>query len=136
MDKSKAEIRVRGYHLDGYQHVNNARYLELLEEARWQHYENYPPSYFIEKNWAFIIVNINISYKKSAVFGDVLEIHTQVSKIGNTSMSFHQEIFIKGSGTLSVVADVTFVILDVKTNKVVPMEGELKAVLLREIIID
>ncbi|HAD41888.1 MAG TPA: thioesterase, partial [Plesiomonas shigelloides] len=24
-------IRVRGYHLDAYQHVNNARYLEFLE---------------------------------------------------------------------------------------------------------
>lgn len=28
------EIIVRGYHLDGYQHVNNARYLEFLEEDR------------------------------------------------------------------------------------------------------
>lgn len=27
-------IRVRNYHLDGYGHVNNARYLEFLEEAR------------------------------------------------------------------------------------------------------
>lgn len=26
-------IKVRGYHLDVYQHVNNARYLEFLEEA-------------------------------------------------------------------------------------------------------
>ena len=25
-------IKVRGYHLDVYQHVNNARYLEFLEE--------------------------------------------------------------------------------------------------------
>lgn len=25
---------MRSYHLDGYGHVNNARYLEFLEEAR------------------------------------------------------------------------------------------------------
>jgi len=132
MDKSTTEIKVRGYHLDGYQHVNNARYLELLEEARWRHYEDYPPSFFIEKNWAFIIVNINISYKNSAVFGDTLEIHTSVGKIGNTSMSFQQKIYIKGTDKLSVEAEVTFVILDVKTKQVVPMEGELKEVLLRQ----
>ena len=34
-------IKVRGYHLDGYQHVNNARYLEFLEEARWGYLEQH-----------------------------------------------------------------------------------------------
>lgn len=29
------KLTVRNYHLDGYGHVNNARYLEFLEEARW-----------------------------------------------------------------------------------------------------
>ncbi|MEK9712132.1 MAG: thioesterase family protein, partial [Thalassolituus sp.] len=29
------QIRVRGYHLDVYQHVNNGRYMEFIEEARW-----------------------------------------------------------------------------------------------------
>ncbi len=33
-------IKVRGYHLDIYQHVNNARYLEFLEEARWSYLED------------------------------------------------------------------------------------------------
>lgn len=31
----QTQIKVRGYHLDVYQHVNNARYPEFLEEARW-----------------------------------------------------------------------------------------------------
>ncbi len=33
--KSTINIRVRGYHVDLFRHVNNARYLELLEEGRW-----------------------------------------------------------------------------------------------------
>ena len=36
----KTDIRVRGYHLDLYGHVNNARYLEFLEEARWDLFDN------------------------------------------------------------------------------------------------
>ncbi len=28
------DIKVRGYHLDIYSHVNNGRYLEFLEEGR------------------------------------------------------------------------------------------------------
>jgi thioesterase-3 len=35
------EIRIRGYHTDLYQHVNNARYLEFLEEGRWQLLEDH-----------------------------------------------------------------------------------------------
>ena len=29
------EIKVRGFHIDIFSHVNNARYLEFMEEARW-----------------------------------------------------------------------------------------------------
>ncbi len=32
-------VKVRGYHLDIYQHVDNACYLEFLEEARWAWFE-------------------------------------------------------------------------------------------------
>lgn len=34
------KLTVRNYHLDGYGHVNNARYLEFLEEARWAFLRN------------------------------------------------------------------------------------------------
>lgn len=34
------KLTVRNYHLDGYGHVNNARYLEFLEEARWAFLKN------------------------------------------------------------------------------------------------
>ena len=33
--ESTTEIVIRGYHVDIYGHVNNARYLEFLEEDRW-----------------------------------------------------------------------------------------------------
>jgi len=33
--KSTVQIKVRNYHLDRFGHVNNARYLEFLEEGRW-----------------------------------------------------------------------------------------------------
>ena len=39
---STVRLRVRGYHLDGYGHVNNARYLEFLEEGRWGYFDDRP----------------------------------------------------------------------------------------------
>ncbi len=71
----QTKIKVRGFHLDVYQHVNNARYLEFLEEARWDGLENaesfqWLPAHSI----AFVVVNININYRRPAVLGDVLHL--------------------------------------------------------------
>ena len=64
----QTQIKVRGYHLDVYQHVNNARYLEFLEEARWDGLENSPAfQWMMEKNIAFVVVNININYRRPEV---------------------------------------------------------------------
>jgi acyl-CoA thioesterase FadM len=47
MAENTIKLTVRGYHLDGYNHVNNARYLEFLEEARWQYFDNLQNHYKI-----------------------------------------------------------------------------------------
>ena len=59
------DIKVRGYHLDLYRHVNNARYLEFLEEARWSFLESKGNiDYLHERGYTFALVNININYRR------------------------------------------------------------------------
>jgi thioesterase-3 len=129
------KLPVRGYHLDGYNHVNNARYLEFLEEARWQYYDNISKEALQTSDWAFVIVNINIDYKFPATLGDYLRIHTEVDRVGGTSMTFQQNVFLNDTDTPVCSAKVTFVILDKKTGRPRSIEGELKQVLLKEISI-
>jgi thioesterase-3 len=126
------KIIIRGYHLDAYQHVNNARYLEFLEEARWQHFDNISKEAYANMDFSFIIVNINIDYRLSATVGDIINIETEVAKIGNTSMTFKQQIFLDGTDKIVCEAAVTFVILNNKTGKPFKIEGELKSLLLKE----
>lgn len=135
MEKSITKLPVRGYHLDGYNHVNNARYLEFLEEARWQHTDNISKEAYKTIPWSFVIVNININYKFSATFGDVLRIETGIDRIGGKSMTFSQEVFLDDSDTPVCDAKVTFVILDNKTGKPLPIEGDLLKLLKKEIAI-
>lgn len=130
MRKTLTEIPVRGYHADLYGHVNNARYLEFLEEARWRHYEGIIDlQEFKDHNWAFVVVNINISYRHPAVPGDTVEIHTQLTTVSSRSMVIHQDLFLKGTTTKVAQADVTFVILDGEKKTVVPLEGRLLEIL-------
>ncbi|HHP7234731.1 MAG TPA: acyl-CoA thioesterase [Desulfobacterales bacterium] len=123
------EIKIRGYHLDMFRHVNNARYLELLEEGRWAFFDGNPQFFYRLKDVTFFVVNININYRAAATLGDVLEIRTAVSKIGNTSGVMHQEISNRDSGKLIVDADVTFVMADAETQKPLPLKKLLQDVL-------
>jgi thioesterase-3 len=118
-------IKVRGYHLDLYGHVNNARYLEFLEEARWSLMEDRANlAGLLDSGLAFIVVNINIDFKRAATTGDVLEIATSLSGIGNRSMVFRQAVTLAGTDDLVAQADSTFVLVDSATGRAVPIEGE------------
>lgn len=121
------KIKVRGYHLDIYGHVNNARYLEFLEEARWSYFEQHNTlEVFAERQLAFVLVNINISYRRPGFPDDVLEIHTHIQKVGNKSCVIEQEIFLENSDTLIADATVTFALMDMNTNKAIEIRGDIR----------
>jgi thioesterase-3 len=124
---SVLDIKVRGYHLDIYQHVNNARYLEFLEEARWTFFEDYPLAQKVHGlGQAFVLVNININYRRPAFVNETISIHTRVSRIGTKSCVIHQEMRLKGTDTIIGDADITFCVLDQKTHEALPIEGEIR----------
>ena len=120
-------IKVRGYHLDVYQHVNNARYLEFLEEARWQWLEEADAFNWLQQQLAFVVVNININYRRPAVLGDVLAIHSEMTQLNGKSGVITQRVTLAGSETLVADAALTFVCIDLRTQKAVALESELRA---------
>ncbi|GAB6909084.1 Long-chain acyl-CoA thioesterase FadM [Desulfosarcina cetonica] len=127
------EIKVRGYHLDVFGHVNNARYLEFLEEARWAIFDDKLDLENLARDgFAFTVVNININYRSPALLYDVLVVETHLAKIGQRSAVLHQHVKKKNGETV-VDADVTFVMLETKTQKAAVLEGRLRDSLMRAI---
>lgn len=122
------EIIVRGYHLDGYQHVNNARYLEFFEEARWACMSDDIDT-LAKHNAGFVVVNININYRAPGLLHQHLVIETQLTKIGDNSGVVSQIIRCKETQQVVTDAQSTFVMFDLKANKVIPIAGEIKACL-------
>ncbi len=120
-------IKVRGYHLDFYQHVNNARYLEFLEEARWNWLEGSKIFDWLNgQRIAFILVNININYRKGAVLGDTLRINSRLIHLNEKSGVINQTIVLEPQGTPVVDASLTFVCVDLNTQKALPLTGILR----------
>ncbi|MEN4779367.1 YbgC/FadM family acyl-CoA thioesterase [Pantoea agglomerans] len=125
-------IKVRGYHLDVYQHVNNARYLEFLEEARWEWLEEVEAFHWLqEQKLAFVVVNININYRRPAVLGDVLTIDSEITQLNSKSGIIAQRVLLAGQETVVADAALTFVCIDLRTQKAVALEGELRERLMR-----
>lgn len=125
------EITIRGYHLDVFGHVNNGRYLEFLEEARWALFARTKSvEAFVEDGFAFNVVNINIDYRHPAVLSDVIVVESTLGGMGNHSATIVQTVKNKTTGVVVVEARVTFVMLDLKRQKAAPLEGTLKKELL------
>lgn len=125
--KFLTEIKVRGYHADFYGHVNNARYLEFFEEDRWAQME----SKIDLRAWAarglgFLVVNINVNYRRAVMVGETLQVSTQLARINTKSAVLRQEILFKATGEVAADALVTFVIID-KSGKSVMLEGDILA---------
>lgn len=127
---SRVQLRVRGFHLDGYGHVNNARYLEFMEEGRWDFFDQHPKmiKQLQQAGRAFVVVNLNIDYLAAARHGDDLEIMTGIVDVGDRSGLCHHRI-VRKDGILIAQADLTFVLLDMRVNKAAAIEGDVRETL-------
>ena len=125
-----AEFRIRGFHTDLYGHVNNARYLEFLEEGRWKLFEDRADvQEWISGPVRFFVVNVNINYRRGLVVNEVAVVTTRLLKLSNRSGVFRQEIRERDTQALCADAEVTFVLSD--GEKALPIEGEMRAMLSR-----
>ena len=124
------EIKVRGFHCDMFGHVNNARYLEFLEETRWEWLNRLTSFDFFErKNMSFVVVSVTIHYRWPSVLNDVLEISVEMKQMSNRSATVHQRVVRKHDQKLIAESDVTFAMVDNTTMKSVPIDEELRAML-------
>lgn len=126
------QIVIRGYHCDSYGHVNNARYLEFLEEARWEALTTAMESgFFKQKDLLFIVVNINVNYRAEVQPHDRITIETKLKEFGRKSITFYQSIHNDTTGKLAVDADVKFVLLKSETKQMATIDDEIKEMFLK-----
>ena len=114
----ESSIKVRGYHEDRFGHVNNARYLEFLEEGRWDYLDTRGPKGGFASLGVFpVVVNLNISYRRPTSAGDSLRVLTSVAETGSRKLVMHQEIFQQETDKLCCEADITIVLVDARTGR-------------------
>ena len=123
-------IKIRGYHCDFYGHVNNARYLEFLEEARWAYLETgLDLGDWKRRGLGFVVAAVTINYRRPAGLNVVLEIRSHLKSLGAKSGVIHQDVVDTETGGAVADADVTFAVIDTTTGRAVPMSEDIRQAL-------
>jgi thioesterase-3 len=122
-------IRIRGYHCDFYGHLNHARYLELLEEARWSLLEDsLDLADWKQKHLGIVVAALSIQYLRPVPVDTILGIHSALGEMGAKTGIINQEMINQDNGKRMADAAVTFAVVDTRTGRAVPLEGEVRAV--------
>lgn len=120
-------LRVHGYHCDLYGHVNNARYLEFLESARWELLAAaIDLGDWHDRGRRFVIVRIDISYRAVATLRDDLRVESRGGEVGRSSAKIEQRVIRAADEQLIAEAMITYVILDAETGRPLRLSGELR----------
>jgi len=128
-------IAVRFSDCDPLGHVNNARYLTYLEQARIELWRRQAGLELSARsagssdpgaNERFILARMEIDFLAPAHDGDVLEIKLTLDKVGRKSMTFGYEMIDVTTGVAVASATSVVVWYDYGSNQSVVMSDEKK----------
>jgi acyl-CoA thioester hydrolase len=124
-------IEIRWRDLDAYGHVNNAVYLNYLEEARDAWVQEVLGT--VTETWDFVLARVAVDFKRELTQEDVaVLVRCSLDSFGRSSVRTREEI-VKSDGTLSAVAESVIVPRDPKAGSSRPLTDEERSALEREL---
>lgn len=124
-------IEVRWRDTDAYGHVNNAVYLNYLEEARDAWVQEVLGK--VTDTWDFVLARVAIDFKHELTQRDgAVLVRCALDSFGRSSVRTREEV-VKLDGTISAVAESVVVARDPDSGRSRPLTDEERAALEREL---
>ena len=113
-------LRILEKHLDSFGHMNNATYLELFEEARWDLITGNGYGYEeVQKNQKGpVILDIKLQFVKELRLRENIQIHTTIPEYRKRIAKIYQQM-LKEDGEVAARAEFTFGFFDLKQRKII-----------------
>lgn len=128
------ELEIKEHHLDSFGHVNNAAYVKLYEEARWDFItkNGYGLSVIQEIQQGPVLLDLKVKFKRELKNRDKVRIYSTVVEVLNSKMIVLQQVMKRADGKISSEAVFTIGFFDMKERKLVDPKTEwLRAVGIR-----
>jgi len=115
--------------LDNLNHVNNIRYVEWIQDISKKHWTQVAPE-DIQQSMIWVVRNHNITYHKSAVLGNTINISTYIRSNNGPISTRIVEIKNNNTDELLVKAITEWCLLDSKTFRPKRVPKEIQALFL------
>lgn len=105
-------LTVRGYELDSYNHVNNAVYLNYMEQARWEMLKEVGLlDAFRKRGLLLVVTEIHVRYSQESKVFDTLQVRTTV-EAKEPYIIFKHKIVNAETGVKLTSAEVKSLLID------------------------
>ena len=113
------EVLIREMHLDSFGHVNNASYVMLYEEARWDFItkNGYGLDYILEHQIGPVILDLNVRFKRELMNREPIKITSQTIELLSSKILILEQIMYKQDGKIASEAKFTVGLFDMKERK-------------------
>lgn len=113
-------LTIREGHLDSFGHMNNATYLQILEEARWEiiALNGFSLQHIQEKQIGPVILEITIRFIKELKVREKIVIETQCTEVSGKIGKLTQEIRNE-QGNVCCRSQFTIALFNTKTRKII-----------------
>ncbi len=121
------EVVIRESHLDSFGHVNNAAYLILFEEARWEAITR--NGYGLKEVQAFqkgpVVLELTVKFKREITLREKIKITMKLLDSKGKISRYRQEM-VKEDGTVATELELTFGLFDLKARRLIEPTPEWK----------
>lgn len=118
---------VRFQDLDRVGHVNNVAFCVYAESGRVDFAETVWPGSTAGNGIGWTIVNFTLHFRAQAHYPGRVTIGTAVTRIGTSSLTMGQGLFMADDGTCFATAESVLVWTDVKSGTALPVPDAMKA---------
>ncbi|MEJ2599510.1 MAG: thioesterase family protein [Anaerolineales bacterium] len=118
-------IEVRYGDLDPQGHVNNARYLTYLEQARigyFRHLDLWKGDSFLDIG--IILADVHLTFRTPILLGHQVRVGVRVARLGNKSLTMEYSLEEASNHTELATASSVLVSYDYHTGQTVPISPE------------
>jgi acyl-CoA thioester hydrolase len=125
-------IEVRYGDLDPQGHVNNAKFLTYLEQARVFYFKQlklWEGGSF--QNFGIILADVQISFKKAIQFGDPIRVGVRIRQMGTKSMTSEYQIEDARDSSQFAAGSSVLVAYDYRNKRSVPIPEEWRNLILQ-----
>lgn len=118
----RTELDVRWGDLDAFDHVNNATYLDYIQEARLRWLVSLPEASWRDDDIHPVVVNTTCNYRTAIVWPARLAIELSILKIGDSSLTMaHRMVDAGRPDVLYSDGHVVMVWISRKSGRAVPL---------------